>query len=109
MSATSAHSRARIDDQNPGRRLRRVGLRRPTKVLLAVATLVSSVALLAGYLYFRYVDVVRYSAEQGRITVHRARLGTLGTVLVTNKGFALYTFPPDGALRVTCIGSCAFA
>jgi predicted lipoprotein with Yx(FWY)xxD motif len=35
--------------------------------------------------------------------------GTLGTVLVTNKGFALYMFPPDAARRVTCTGGCAIA
>jgi predicted lipoprotein with Yx(FWY)xxD motif len=109
MSGASSQSRARVDDRNAGRRLPLVGLRRRTKVLLCVATLLTSVALLAGYLYFRYVDVVRYSAEQGRVTVNRAGLGTLGTVLVTNKGFALYMFPPDGARRVTCTGRCAFA
>jgi hypothetical protein len=44
-------------------------LRRRSKVLLGVVTLLTSVALLAGYLYLRYVDVVRYSAEQGRVTL----------------------------------------
>jgi predicted lipoprotein with Yx(FWY)xxD motif len=80
-----------------------------TKVRLGVVTFLTSVALLAGYLYFRYVDVVRYSAEHGQVTVRRAGLGMLGTILVTNKGFALYMFPPDGARRVTCTGGCAFA
>ncbi len=73
MSGASAQTRARVDDRNARRRLRLVGLRRRTKMLLGVATLLTSVALLAGYLYFRYVDVMRYGAEQRRVTVHRAR------------------------------------
>ena len=85
------------------------GLRRQAKVLLGVAALVTCVAAFAAYLDVHYVDVVRYSAEQGRVTVERAELGRLGTVLVTNKGFALYTFPPDAAQHVTCTGDCASA
>jgi predicted lipoprotein with Yx(FWY)xxD motif len=85
------------------------GVRRQAKVLLGVATLVTGVAVGAVYLYFHYIHVVRYSAEQGRVSVERAALGTLGTVLVTNKGFALYMFPPDAARHVTCTGHCAFA
>ena len=91
----------------PVTRLR--GLRRWTKVLLGAAALVAGVAAFAAYLYVHYVDVVRYSAAQGRVTVERAELGRPGTVLVTNKGFALYTFPPDAAQRVTCTGDCASA
>ena len=83
--------------------------RRRTKVLLRVAALAATVAAFAAYLYVHYVDVVRYSAEQGRVTVERATLGQLGTVLVTNKGYALYTFPPDAAHHVTCTGGCASA
>ena len=78
-------------------------------MLLGVAALVTCAAAGAAYLYFHYVDVVRYSAGQGRVTVERAELGQLGTVLVTNKGFALYTFPPDAARHVTCTGDCASA
>ena len=85
------------------------GLRRQAKVLLGVATLVACVAAGAGYLYVHYLDVVRYSAAQGRVTVERAQLGRLGTVLVTNRGFALYAFPPDAARNVTCTGDCASA
>jgi predicted lipoprotein with Yx(FWY)xxD motif len=44
---------------------------------------------------------VTQSAEQGRVTVERAGLGRLGTVLVTNKGFARYIFAPDAAHDVT--------
>ena len=85
------------------------GLRRQAKVLLGAAALVTGVAAFAAYLYVHYVDVVRYSAGQGRVTVEQAELGQLGTVLVTNKGFALYTFPPDAAHHVTCTGDCASA
>jgi predicted lipoprotein with Yx(FWY)xxD motif len=82
---------------------------RRTKALLGVAALVTCVAACTAYLYVHYLDVVRYSAEQGRVTVERAELGQLGTVLITNKGFALYTFAPDEARHVTCTGDCASA
>jgi predicted lipoprotein with Yx(FWY)xxD motif len=88
---------------------RRRGLRRWAGVLLGAAVLVVGVAGCAAYLYVHYVGVVRYSAEHGRLTVERADLGRLGTALVTNKGFALYIFPPDEAHRVTCTGGCASA
>ena len=88
-------------------KLKRTGLRRRTKVLSGVAAVVIAVGLLAGHAYFRYVDVVRYTAEQGRITVDQVEVGSLGPVLVTNKGFALYMFPPDAARKVSCTGGCA--
>lgn len=88
---------------------RQRGLRRWAGVLLGAAALVAGAAGCAGYLYVHYVGVVRYSADQGQVTVERAELGRLGTVLVTNEGFALYIFPPDAARHVTCTGGCASA
>jgi len=84
-------------------------LRRRTKILIGTAALLACLAALASYLYVRYVDVVRFSAAQGRITVDVTRVGNLGTVLVTNKGYALYMFEPDAGRRVTCTGGCATA
>jgi predicted lipoprotein with Yx(FWY)xxD motif len=84
-------------------------LRRRSKIIVGAVAVLACLAALASYLYVRYVDVVRFSAEHGRVTVEAALVGTLGTVLVTNKGFALYTFPPDAARQVTCTGGCATA
>jgi predicted lipoprotein with Yx(FWY)xxD motif len=84
-------------------------LRRRAKILVGAVTVLACLAALVSYLYVRYVDVVRFSAENGRITVDAASMGKLGTVLVTNKGFALYMFAPDDASRVTCSGGCATA
>src|SRR5215467_10149057 len=70
-------------------------LARRSKIIIGAAVVLACLAALASYLYVRYVDVVRFSAEHGRITVSAAPAGTLGTVLVTNKGFALYMFAPD--------------
>ena len=83
----------------------RLGLR--SKIIIAAVAVLACLAALASYLYVRYVDVVRFSAEHGRITVDAAPVSTLGTVLVTNKGFALYMFAPDAARHVTCTGGCA--
>ena len=82
---------------------------RRSKIIIGVLAALAGLAAFASYLYVRYVDVVRYSAENGRITVDAATMGDLGTVLVTNKGFALYMFVPDAARRVTCTGDCATA
>jgi predicted lipoprotein with Yx(FWY)xxD motif len=79
-------------------------------VLIAGAVVVlAGLAAFASFLYLRYVDVVRFSADHGRIVVGAAPTGALGTVLVTNKGFALYVFAPDAGRRVTCTGGCATA
>lgn len=85
-------------------------LRRRTKIIaIGAAALIVAVAAVGGYVYVHYLSVVRYAAVQGRVTVERVELGKLGTVLVTNKGFALYMFPPDAARHVTCTGDCAVA
>jgi len=87
-------------------------LRRRTKIAVGSVAAVVCLACLAGlliYAYARYVDVVRFTAKDGRITVDAAPAGPLGNVLVTNKGFALYMFEPDAARRVTCTGGCATA
>ncbi len=84
-------------------------LRRRSKVIAGAVAVLACLAALASYLYVRYVDVVRFSAVGGRITVDAGPVGTLGTVLVTNKGFALYMFAPDAARHVTCTGGCATA
>jgi predicted lipoprotein with Yx(FWY)xxD motif len=83
--------------------------RRRSTIIIGAVVVLACVAAFASYLYVRYVDVVRYSAENGRITVESARVGTLGTVLVTNKGFALYVYAPDAGRHVTCTGGCATA
>ncbi len=84
-------------------------LRRRNKVLLGLAVVVLGLAGTVAYSYVRYVSVVRYTAQDGRVTVSTGTVNGLGTVLVTNKGYALYVFPPDRASQVTCTGDCASA
>ena len=81
--------------------------RRRNKVLLGLAVVVLGLAGIVAYGYVRYVSVVRYTAQDGRVTVSTGTVNGLGTVLVTNKGYALYVFPPDRASRVSCTGDCA--
>ena len=77
-------------------------LGRRSGIIVGAVAVLACLAVLASYLYVRYVDVVRFSADHGRITVDAAPVSKLGTVLVTNKDFALYVFAPDQARRVTC-------
>lgn len=82
---------------------------RRAKVLAVVAVALPVLAGGAAYLYRHYVSVVRSTAEHGKVTVSAGTVSGLGTVLVTNKGYALYMFPPDAASRVSCTGGCADA
>ena len=84
-------------------------IRRRTKIIIGGVAVLACLAALAAYLYVRYVDVVRFSAQDGRITVDAGPVGKLGTGLLTNRGFALYVFAPDAGRRVTCTDGCATA
>jgi predicted lipoprotein with Yx(FWY)xxD motif len=81
--------------------------RRRTRAIVAAAVVVLALAASAAYLYNRYVSVVRYTAEHGQVAVSARTVSGLGTVLTTNKGYALYIFLPDAASRITCTGGCA--
>lgn len=50
-------------------------LGRRSKIIIGAVTALACVAALASYLYVRYVDVVRFSAQDGRITVDAAPVG----------------------------------
>lgn len=49
----------------------------------------------------------QYNVTNGKIEITAEAIGTLGTVLVTDSGFALYSFPPDAQKEVTCQDACA--
>lgn len=82
---------------------------RRNKIIVGIAVVLACLVAYGSYLYVRYVDVVRFSAEHGRITVEATSASNLGPVLVTNKGFALYIYEPDAGRQVTCTGGCATA
>ena len=84
-------------------------LRRHARLLIVLGAVVLAAGGLLAYGYFRYVAVRRYTVEDGRLTVRAEHVDGLGSVLVTDAGYALYMFPPDAAARVTCTGDCAFA
>jgi predicted lipoprotein with Yx(FWY)xxD motif len=84
-------------------------LNRRSKIIIGVVAVLACLAAYASYLYVRAADVVRFTAPNGRITVDVAPSGTLGTIIVTNRGFALYIFAPDAARQVTCTAGCARA
>lgn len=47
------------------------------------------------------------STTSGGTTVSTASVDGLGPVLVNAQGKVLYTFAPDNAKKVTCVGACA--
>jgi predicted lipoprotein with Yx(FWY)xxD motif len=84
-------------------------LRRRNKVILGAAALAAATAGAGAYVYVNYASVDRYTSGHGQVTVKANPVDGNGPVLVTDKGYALYMFPPDGASRVSCTGDCAFA
>ena len=78
---------------------------------VVVALVVGIGALVAyGYVQFRHLSSIeRYTPGGTQVSVRARTVEGLGTVLVTDKGYALYMFPPDDRQRVTCTGECASA
>lgn len=88
--------------------------RRRGAVIAAIAAAAALVLIGAGvvwaYREYSYAtSIVRDTAPGKTVTVGVADLQGLGDALVTNEGYALYMFPPDGARRVTCSGDCLTA
>lgn len=57
-------------------------------------------------------SATRSSAAQsssGSVALSTRTIPHLGTVLVNGQGRTLYTFMPDAASKVTCVGACALA
>src|SRR6266480_4687183 len=84
-------------------------LRRRSKVILGATALAAATAGTGAYTYVNYASVDRYTSGHGQVTVKANPVDGHGQVLVTDKGYALYMFPPDAASRVSCTGDCAFA
>jgi predicted lipoprotein with Yx(FWY)xxD motif len=84
--------------------------RRGKRILLVTAALVALAAAgaggLAAYAY-HYLSVVRYTADRGHVRVDARSVQGRGTVLVPDRGYPLYMFPPDDHARVSCVGDCA--
>lgn len=76
---------------------------------IAALVLIGTGAIWASREYAHATSIVRYTSPGGQVVVRAATVDGLGTALVTNRGYALYMFPPDDARRVTCTGKCATA
>ena len=74
------------------------------KALLGLAVAILGLAGIVAYGYVRYVSVVRYTAQDGRVTVSTGTVTGLRTVLVTNKGVRAVRVsarPGQGPMTVT--------
>jgi predicted lipoprotein with Yx(FWY)xxD motif len=78
-------------------------------VAVALVILIGVGAVWAERAYHHATSIVRATAPGGQVTVRAATVDGLGTALVTNRGYALYIFPPDSARAVTCTQGCASA
>lgn len=85
--------------------MRHIRRTRPVYVVIFGVALVIAAVVAYGCVW--YANITRYSADSGEVTVHAGHIDGLGTVLVTDKGYPLYMFPPDHRRRVSCVGKCA--
>lgn len=81
-------------------------VRRPRAVPVVILAVALAVVALVAYGCVWYANITRYSTDAGRVTVHAGHIEGFGAVLVTDKGYALYMFPPDHRRRVSCTGDC---
>lgn len=74
---------------------------------IASGAIVAAVAVVITLLIPKPLGGWHYGIVDQKVTIETASLGRLGTVLVTDQGYALYTFPPDQRQEVTCYDRCA--
>jgi predicted lipoprotein with Yx(FWY)xxD motif len=85
-----------------------VATRRNRTILLVVAgVIVAAILVIVAIMAGRSGAQGHYSVENGTVTIEAATIGSLGPVLVTDQGYALYMFPPDAQNDVTCTDRCA--
>lgn len=93
----------------------RLDRRRPRALLmvagaLALLTVLVGIGAVLASAELRHASsIVRYTTAGGQITVKAEEVGDFGEVLVIDKAYALYMFPPDRDRRVACTGDCASA
>ena len=82
--------------------------RRPVLLMAIAAALVAAAVILVVSLVASPSRTHgNYSVTDNAVTIDAAPVGNLGTILVSDQGFALYMFPPDEQRNVTCIDRCA--
>ena len=74
---------------------------------IGIALAVAIVAIVIAVVLPKAPGGGNYSVIDNKVTIDATSIGTLGTVLVTDRGYALYTFPPDAQHEVTCYDRCA--
>ncbi|GAA1340615.1 hypothetical protein GCM10009635_53130 [Actinocatenispora thailandica] len=76
-------------------------------VAIAVVVVLLGVAGLFVWAYQHFVERERFTVAEGTVTIEHHTVPKLGDILVTDKGYPLYMFPPDHQSEVTCTGNCA--
>lgn len=80
--------------------------RRLVVTILIIAAIVAVIATIVAVATRSGISD-QYSVTDGKIVINSEAVGKLGTVLITDSGYALYTFPPDTQTDVTCSDACA--
>lgn len=78
-----------------------------TVLWIGVAAAVAIVAFIIAFVLPQTPGGGNYTITDKKVTIEVASIGNFGPVLVTDKGYALYTYPPDSQEAVTCYERCA--
>lgn len=81
--------------------------RNRTILLVVVGVILAAILVTVAIVAGRSGAQGHYGVANGKVTIEVATIGSLGPVLVTDQGYALYMFPPDAQNAVTCTDRCA--
>lgn len=81
--------------------------RNRTATWIAIGAAVAVAAVIVTLMLPQHANGWHYSVNDQKVTIETASIGNLGTVLATDQGYALYSFPPDAQREVTCYDRCA--
>lgn len=83
------------------------GARNRTTLFVVIGLILAAIIVLVVIVASRSGANGHYGVESGKVTIEISTIGSLGPVLVTDQGYALYMFPPDAQSAVTCTDRCA--
>jgi predicted lipoprotein with Yx(FWY)xxD motif len=81
--------------------------RNRTVLWIGIAAVIAIAAIIVTLVLPQTAGGGHYSVVDRKVTITTVSIGKLGTVLATDQGYALYTYPPDAQHGVTCYDRCA--
>ncbi|MEO6941831.1 MAG: hypothetical protein ABI238_07895 [Terrimesophilobacter sp.] len=83
------------------------GSRNRILLLIILVAVLAAIAIVVAIFMAQSRTNGNYSVTNNSVTIESATVQNLGTVLTTDQGFILYTYPPDAQREVACVDRCA--